>query len=149
MFKRENKLKSWEQLLIILSFCQTQKVLIINSTAERGGSGLEDHRTVLEKSSWFFSTQSQAHNGTFRSQETSSLWAVTWGVVELYVFLTLYPPADVHCKKRLAFFPLPQPGCHLSNSPWLGIYLLFPARESLASDIPAEDGKTANIFFTV
>jgi hypothetical protein len=27
--------------------------------------------------------------------------------------------------------------------------LLFPARESLVSDIPAGDGKTANLFFTV
>jgi hypothetical protein len=31
----------------------------------------------------------------------------------------------------------------------MGIIKLFPARESLVSDIPAGDGKTANLFFTV
>jgi hypothetical protein len=35
------------------------------------------------------------------------------------------------------------------NSPWPEIIKLFPARKSLVSDIPAEDGKTANLFFTV
>jgi hypothetical protein len=40
----------------------------------------------------------------------------------------------LHCKK---------------NSPWPGIIKLFQAREGLVSDIPAEDGKTANLFFTV
>jgi hypothetical protein len=51
-----------------------------------------------------------------------------------------------HCKKYL-LFSCPQPGCHLPNSPWAGIIKLFPARrESLVSDIPAGDGKTANLF---
>jgi hypothetical protein len=40
----------------------------------------------------------------------------------------------------------PKPGCHLRNSPWAGIIKLFPARESLDSDIPAGDGKMANLF---
>jgi hypothetical protein len=49
---------------------------------------------------------------------------------------------DLHCKNM--FFPfLSQPGCHLPNSPWLGIVKLFPAMESLVSDI------TAYLFFTV
>jgi hypothetical protein len=34
------------------------------------------------------------------------------------------------------------------NSPWPGKIKLFPARESLVSDIPAGDGKIAT-FFTV
>ncbi len=32
---------------------------------------------------------------------------------------------------------------------WAEIIKLFPPRESLVSDIPAGDGKTANLFFTV
>ncbi len=32
------------------------------------------------------------------------------------------------------------------NSPWPGIIKFFPARESLVSDIPAGDGKAANVF---
>ncbi len=40
----------------------------------------------------------------------------------------------------------PQPGCHLPNSPWTGIIKLFRAWESLVSDIPAGDGKIANLF---
>jgi hypothetical protein len=43
-------------------------------------------------------------------------------------------------------FSRPQPGCHLPNSPLPGIIKLFPARESLVSDIPVEDGKIANPF---
>jgi hypothetical protein len=52
----------------------------------------------------------------------------------------------VHCKK-VRGFPVPSRDvtghCH---SPWPGIMKLFTARESLVSDIPAVDGKTANLF---
>ncbi len=51
----------------------------------------------------------------------------------------------LHCKKGWPF-SRPQPGCHLPNSPWSGKIKLFPARESLVSDIPAVDGKVANLF---
>ncbi len=51
-------------------------------------------------------------------------------------------------KKGLRF-SRPPPGCHLPNSPWPGIIELFPARESLVSDIPALDRKTANLFCSV
>jgi hypothetical protein len=51
----------------------------------------------------------------------------------------------MHCKKGYPF-SRPQPGCHLPNSPWPGIIKLFPARESLVSDIAAGDGKIANLF---
>jgi hypothetical protein len=41
----------------------------------------------------------------------------------------------------------PQPGCHLPNSLWPEIIKkLFPARESLVSDVPARDGKIENFF---
>ncbi len=40
----------------------------------------------------------------------------------------------------------PQPGCHLPNSPWARKIKLFPPRESVVSDIPAEDGNAANLF---
>ncbi len=49
-----------------------------------------------------------------------------------------------HCKKGYWFLRL-QPGWH-SNSPRRGIIILFPARESLFSDIPAGVRKTANLF---
>jgi hypothetical protein len=42
---------------------------------------------------------------------------------------------SLHCKKRLTIFPFPA-----------GIIRIFPSRESLVSDIPAEDGKMANPF---
>ena len=53
----------------------------------------------------------------------------------------------VHCKKTLRF-SRPRLGCHLPNSPWAGKLKLFPARESLVSDIPTENEKSL-IFFTV
>ncbi len=37
----------------------------------------------------------------------------------------------------------------LTKLPWPGIIKLFPARESLVSDIPAGNGKNDNLFFTV
>ena len=38
----------------------------------------------------------------------------------------------------------------LTNTPWLlGIIKILPARESLVSDIPAGDGKTAKLFYSV
>ncbi len=49
-------------------------------------------------------------------------------------------------------FSRPQSGCHLlikKNSIWPGIIKLFPARESLVSDILAGDGNTANLFYSV
>jgi hypothetical protein len=51
----------------------------------------------------------------------------------------------VHCKKGYRF-SRPQPGCHLPNSSWQGIIKSFTARESLVRDIPAGDGKMANLF---
>ncbi len=46
-------------------------------------------------------------------------------------------------------FSLPQPGCHRPNSPWPGTFELFPARESLVSEIPAWDWKIYKLFFSV
>ncbi len=36
-----------------------------------------------------------------------------------------------------------------ANTPWAGIILLFPPRESLVSDIPARDWNVANFFYGV
>ncbi len=47
-----------------------------------------------------------------------------------------------HCKKKFND-SCPQPGCHLSNSFWPGIII---PRKSLIIDIPAGDGKIANLF---
>ncbi len=46
-------------------------------------------------------------------------------------------------------FSRPQPGCHLPNSPCPGIIKLFPARESLVSDIPAGQGKRLTFFYSL
>jgi hypothetical protein len=59
-----------------------------------------------------------------------------WNQVE-YVSYTV--------KKGLGFSHF-QPGCHQPNSPWSGKIKLFPARESLVSDIPAGDGKIKKNF---
>ncbi len=48
--------------------------------------------------------------------------------------------------KKVSGFSRPQPGCDWPNTPWSGIIKLFPARESLVRDIPAGDGKTADLF---
>ncbi len=48
----------------------------------------------------------------------------------------------LHCKKRFTVQGSP-------NSPWPGLIKLFPQRETLVSDIPAGDGKTANLFYSV
>ncbi len=45
---------------------------------------------------------------------------------------------ELHFQKRFAVFPSPA-----------GITKLFPARDSLVSDIPAGDGKIAKLFFHV
>ncbi len=55
----------------------------------------------------------------------------------------------IHCKKMLMIFPSPA-GMSLTKLSLGGncdvIYKLFPSRESLVSDIPAGDGKMANLF---
>ncbi len=56
--------------------------------------------------------------------------------IDLFVFL-------LYTVKKFKRFSRPQPGCQWLNSPWAGI---FPPRESLVSDIPAGDGKMANLF---
>ncbi len=62
----------------------------------------------------------------------------------------LFIPREYTVKKRLAIFPslagmsltkLSQAGKNLST--------VFPSRESLVSDIPAGDGKTAYLFYSV
>ncbi len=51
--------------------------------------------------------------------------------------------------KKGSEFPVFNQYVTYQNSPWPGITKLFPARESLVSDIPAGDGKIDNIFFTM
>ncbi len=68
-----------------------------------------------------------------------------WAIIVLGLWRLMY----VYSVKKVSRFFHPQPGCHLPNSPWPGIMKLFPARESLASDIPAGDGKIAYLFYSV
>jgi hypothetical protein len=37
----------------------------------------------------------------------------------------------------------------MPNSPWPVTIKIFPAREILVSDVPAEDGKIVNLFYSV
>ncbi len=58
--------------------------------------------------------------------------------------------STLHCKKRIAVFPSPD-GMSPKSS-WAGIIKLiklFPAKECSASDIPAGDGKTPNLFTVI
>jgi hypothetical protein len=50
---------------------------------------------------------------------------------------------ELHCKKRLSFFPFPSRDVTKQT---LLVFKLLPARESLVIDIPAEDGKNDNLF---
>ncbi len=51
-------------------------------------------------------------------------------------------------KKRLSIFPSPA-GMSLTKLFLAGVIKLFPARESLISDIPAGDGKMDILFYSV
>ncbi len=51
---------------------------------------------------------------------------------------------SLHCKKRLAIFPSPA-GMSLTKLSLAG-NKLYPAKESLVSDVPAGDGKIDNLF---
>ncbi len=55
---------------------------------------------------------------------------------------------DKYTIKKVIHFPVPSRDV-TNHSPWLGIIKLFPARESLVSDIPSGDGKMASLFLTV
>jgi hypothetical protein len=55
----------------------------------------------------------------------------------------------LHCKNRLEVFLLPAGMSLTKLSLALGIIKLFPARESLFSDIPAGSGKQLNFFYSV
>jgi hypothetical protein len=63
------------------------------------------------------------------------LWSI--GIVEVE---SLKATHWVYCKKKGSCFPFPS---------LEGIIKLFPARENLVSDIPAGDGKTSNLFYSV
>jgi hypothetical protein len=52
---------------------------------------------------------------------------------------------SLHCKKRLADSPSPG-GMSLTTLPWPWKMELFPAKESLVSDMPAGYVKTPNLF---
>jgi hypothetical protein len=55
------------------------------------------------------------------------------------VNITFFRPQTIHCKKRLAVFPSRE-GMSLTKLSLAGNNL---------SDIPAKDGKTANLFYSV
>jgi len=56
----------------------------------------------------------------------------------------------IYTVKKVTDFPvLCRDVTNQTNSHWPGIIKLFPDRESLDSDIPAEDGEVANLFLIV
>jgi hypothetical protein len=55
-----------------------------------------------------------------------------------------HPSNTAHCKKWFPIFL--SPAGMSPNSLWLGIIKLFPARESLISDIPTGDRKIFNLY---
>jgi hypothetical protein len=59
-----------------------------------------------------------------------------------YIWPSLFIFAYSNTVKKGSRFSHPQTGCHLPNSHWPGIILLFPAKESLVSHIRDEDGKS-------
>ncbi len=63
-----------------------------------------------------------------------------------HIILGLNTVPFLYTVKKGYRFSQPQLGCHLPNSPWPGKIQIFPARESLVSDFPAGDGKTANLY---
>jgi len=68
----------------------------------------------------------------------------------LYIFID-YICVTVHCKKRLAIFLSPA-GMSLTKLSLARNNLfinLFPAMESLVSDIPDGDGEIANLLYSV
>ncbi len=71
------------------------------------------------------------------------LYTFSWPLLSLVTNLRPVAPYTVKKGKRVS---RPQPGCHLPNSPWTGIIKLFLAWRSLVSDIPAGDGKIANLY---
>ncbi len=54
-------------------------------------------------------------------------------------------PEGRHTVKKELRHSRPPPGCQIQKSPWAD--KLFPPRVSLVSDIPAEDGNVANLFY--
>jgi hypothetical protein len=68
------------------------------------------------------------------------IWKELWHEMD-WAFAGMYT-----VKKDQRFFRRPQPGSHQPDSLWPGTIKLFPARESLVSDIPAGDWKIGYLF---
>jgi hypothetical protein len=78
-----------------------------------------------------------------RSRQPYPFCTLQWNIhVQLY---PLGPPQLRYTVKKVYDLPVLSGG-HQPNFRWPGIIKIFPARESLISDVPAGDGKTANLF---
>ncbi len=109
-----------------------RKVLIAFSCFEY----IYNNAVFMVNTIWFH--ELKAEFLLFECLQQVSFGLLVWLLVKLHYTV----------KKSYHFFR-PQPGCHLPNSPWLGIIKLFPTRESLVSDIPAGDGKNDILFYSV
>ncbi len=95
----------------------------------------------------------QIHSPYFSSTPICTLWF--WAFLILFKYWTDWPDLGsnflpyfeyLYTVKKAFQYSRPQPGCHLSNSPWAGIMTsLFLPRESLVSG----DGNIEKFFFTV
>jgi hypothetical protein len=59
------------------------------------------------------------------------------------------PPSITYTVKKVSVFPSPAGMSPTQTLPGPGIVKIFPARDSLVSDIPAGDGKIMNLFYSV
>ncbi len=57
--------------------------------------------------------------------------------------------AEIYTVKKVGGFPVPSRDVINQTLPGQEFLIIFPARESLVCDIPAGDGKTANLFNSV
>jgi hypothetical protein len=70
--------------------------------------------------------------------------------IQFIVIISIYNTlqGNYTVKEMLAVFPSPA-GMSLTKLSLAGNNVIIPARESLVSDIPAGDGQTANLFYSV
>ncbi len=100
-----------------------------------------------------------ANHNKFSSQRHCSLFSADKSRYFAAAVFTIYFFSTDNCSpfqlqlyytvQKCYLLSRPQPVCHLPSSPWQGLIKLFPARQSLVSDIPAWDGKIDTFVYSV
>ncbi len=91
--------------------------------------------------------------GKYYFKDVKDFWLAETFSLECFLFFVLQGRRSfriLHCKKRLAVFPSPA-GMSLTKLSLGGNNLIIPGQWEFGtvSDIPAEDGKIANLFYSV